>query len=449
LDITTLTQASRTGAAVCTLADSYMESVILQTFPDINIVPCTGGNDGADDECMQMLKNEDCFLSVSDELVLRKEQADDPSLEMTGEALNQQLLAWPYRKDLDPTISFYLNKWMYAAISNQTISELYFEYFEKKLCTIGTAGKDCELSCDPDHGMANAAGACVCESTRWTGDDCSKEVPENMNHLPSTVIIIAYVMFALNALVIVICGVWLYWQRNSCQVRVSQPFFLLLVLLGCLINSSTILTMAQDDSGEDDPVLACMAMPWLYSVGFSVTFGTLFAKIRRVYKLFTAPVVCGNIAGSTSGRKNSVTVQETLFFIGAVLVLDMIILVLWTVIDPLEWQRTPVQEDQFGDPLESQGQCTSDTWKIFASIIGILHFGLLAVACYMCYVARNIPTKYSEHKYVTIAMISNLQIFVVGGENIFEGMRTHHEDIRCSYNSQYMSHFYLIVQYRF
>jgi hypothetical protein len=113
-----------------------------------------------------------------------------------------------------------------------------------------------------------------------------------------------------------------------------------------------------------------------------------------------------------------VPLKDTLFSIGFVLLVDVIILVSWTLIDPLVWEREVIRQDQFGSSLESQGYCTCDSWQIFASIIAIFHFGLLAVACYMCYVARNIPSKFSEHKFVTIAMISNLQIFVVGGKSV-------------------------------
>jgi hypothetical protein len=223
-------------------------------------------------------------------------------------------------------------------------------------------------------------------------------------------------MFASNVVVISICGLWLYWQRQSSQVRVSQPYFLLLVLFGCLISSSTIIAMALQDDTDGEPPLACMAMPWLYSVGFSITFGTLFAKIRRVYKLFTAPPVSSSSSAmsGSSRRGGSVTLLDTILCIGVVLLVDVVILICWSVIDPLYWEREVIREDQFGDPLESQGYCTCDSWEIFASIIAFFHFGLLAVACYMCYVARNIPSKYSEHKFVTIAMISNFQIFVVG-----------------------------------
>ena len=100
--------------------------------------------------------------------------------------------------------------------------------------------------------------------------------------------------------------------------------------------------------------------------------------------------------------------------IDGVLLVDVTFLTVWTVLDPLEWKRTTLSADQFGEPLESEGHCTSDHWVIYGSIIAALHLTLLGVACYLCYVARDIPTKLSEGKYLSIAMISNLQIFVVG-----------------------------------
>ena len=74
--------------------------------------------------------------------------------------------------------------------------------------------------------------------------------------------------------------------------------------------------------------------------------------------------------------------------IGVVLLIDVAILVCWSVLDPLTWKRSIIREDQFGSPLESEGFCTLDHWAAFAGTIATLHVLLLGVACYMCYVAR-------------------------------------------------------------
>ena len=111
---------------------------------------------------------------------------------------------------------------------------------------------------------------------------------------------------------------------------------------------------------------------------------------------------------------------------------DVAVLVAWTVIDPLEWERVNVSVDKFGAPLESEGKsatglvlqlgqhsadqllagyCTSESWKTFSGIIGTLHLCLLGVACYLCYRARDIPTKFSEGKYVSIGESTSLPRF--------------------------------------
>lgn len=172
LDVDTLAQAQIRGIPVCAMKNTWAVHVVSTMFPKTNIVQCAANEEEADG-CFRLLKAEKCFLLVDDELELMQRKAHDPSLAMTGERLERQLLAWPVRRSLDPTVLFLLNKWMYAAISDHVIDELFSKYFEKKKCPIGTAGKNCEKACDPQHGMADASGKCVCESTRWIGGESS------------------------------------------------------------------------------------------------------------------------------------------------------------------------------------------------------------------------------------------------------------------------------------
>ena len=384
-DFTTLTQAAQAGATVCVPEGTYLMTVVMDKFSQANYLPCLMETT----DCLDKLKREECVLYVNDELLLRALQSDDPTLEVTREQFNTQYLVWPMAYRLPPIERLMFQKWMYAAVSNATLDELYFQYFQKQLCPVGTAGSDCELPCDPDHGTSDARGVCVCESSKWTGDDCGTEVQEELNMLSTGLKVTAYAMFGINCVVIGMCAVWLGWQRNSAQVRVSQPSFLLLVLMGCLISSSTIIAMSQEEDGYGS-VPACMAIPWLYSVGFCITFGTLFSKIRRVYLIFMQAAAKNGGSGIET-RQNGVTIKETLSVIGGVLLIDLFILVTWTIVDPLKWQRTVTSADQFGEPLESEGHCTNDNWVGFAAAIAVLHLVLLAVACWMCYVARDIP----------------------------------------------------------
>lgn len=379
-DITTMKEAASTGAPVCLKEGTFFSGFVRMGYPDVNFLSC-----GSVDHCLELLKQGDCALNADSELTLRFRAAFDVSLGVTRETLLLNTLVWPISFGMSRGTSILLAGWMYTTAAEGTTKRLFSQYFQKAICPVGTAGEQCELPCHPVHGEANEVGECICVSTKWTGSDCSVEVPEDFNYIPQTVLTIAYVLLGTIWAVVIFCAGWLFAKRATPQVRVSQPFFLACVLVGCVISSSTILALAQEDTDGKTPV--CMAIPWLYSVGFSITFGTLFAKIRRAYIVFKNAVQC---------RRHSVSAQETAMVIGIVLMIDVVILVAWTLIDPLEWQREVVSTDKFGNPLESQGFCSSEHWGIFAGLTATFHLCLLLVASYLCFISRLVPSTVSR-----------------------------------------------------
>jgi len=396
----------------CLKAGTFYARLVQEKFPTLPFQMCA-----STEECLTFLKTGRCVLHVDDELQLHYRASLEPmTLEVTRERFHTQWIVWPMRHDLDTTVVSLLNKWLFAASINATMDDLYQAYFHHDLCPAGTAGPHCDQYCHPENGAADVSGKCVCKSIRFSGADCSFEVPEDTNLIPQALEIVAYCLLAINVAAIGGCATWLWLKRRSAPVRCSQPYFLWLVLLGCLISSCTIVPLAaQDDHDNQHPPQSCMAIPWMYSVGFSVTFGTLFAKILRVYHIFRQAAEQARYSPYMS-RHYFVTIQEIAAIIGIVLLIDVAILVTWNFVDPLTWERVIIREDQFGAPLESEGYCTSDSWVIFGGLIGAYHISLLAVACFLCYKARDIPTKFSEGKYVSFAVVSHLQIMIVGGK---------------------------------
>ena len=335
---------------------------------------------------------------ISTELALRYRALIDFSLEVTREQFNTQYIVWPLSERMDPQHSRLLKKWMYKSVANATLDELSYNYFEVKLCPLGLSGPNCDQYCNPKHGLSDRDGKCICSSTKWTGADCSVEVKEDRNTYPPWEVAMCYSFFGINTLAVLVCASWIYWQRNTHQVKVWQPFFLYLVLLGCLVSSSSIIPAVQQSSQGNGNVPACMVFPWLFSVGFSITFGSLFAKIRRVYILFKAAATMNRV---------TVTVKETFLIVCAITSVDVLICMIWTIVDPLSWQRTVTRTDLFGEPLESVGYCTSNYWKVWVSIIAIWHLVLMIFASVLCYKTRNIDTRFSESKYVAVGESSN------------------------------------------
>jgi len=398
-DFNTLTETVKANAKVCIAENTLTWIVALQKFPDLNIYGCEHQS-----ACINDLKAGHCVLYVEDELQLMYRAMNDMSLTVNREQFFTQYLVWPISSKIDPEISYLLKRWLYGAMGKAIPDDLYEIFFEKGVCPPGAAGENCELPCHPVNGQSNKMGICVCNSIRWDGDDCSNEILEDKNLIPKGFLIGGYVMFSINAVTIIGCGSWLWFKRNLPKVKLAQPSFLALVLVGCFISTSTIIPLGIESNGEW-PVPACMTIPWFYSIGFSVTFGTLFSKIRRIHLIFKSASVC---------VRRTVTASETLKLIAIVLAIDILPLLVWNIFDPLVWKRKVLQEDQFGYPLSSIGFCTSDYWGYFTGTILCFHLVVVAVACYMCYVARSIPSQFSDVKYVTMAMISNLQILIVG-----------------------------------
>lgn len=256
--ITTLQEAVVLEEPVCLLKDSHYDDQVLRRFPGVTNYTCY-----THDECLAALKADECCLFVEDKLQLQYLAVQDATLTVTRQTFDEQYILWPINSRLNPVLQQLIIRWIYRAKVTGVLDELWDQFFNIEFCPLGKAGVQCDQPCSSAHGMSNRYGQCVCESTKWTGEDCATEVVEDQNLIPQPLKIISYVMVAINFLAVAICGLWLFLNRNTAQVKVSQPHFLSLILVGCLISTSTILALAQDGDGHE----GCMAIPWLYSVG--------------------------------------------------------------------------------------------------------------------------------------------------------------------------------------
>lgn len=82
--------------------------------------------------------------------------------------------------------------------------------------------------------------------------------------------------------------VWVYLNRERRILRAAQPQFLYILAFGAMVSVSTVLVISFDESrGWSENALgrACMAIPWLLSLGHIITYGALFAKLWRINKV--------------------------------------------------------------------------------------------------------------------------------------------------------------------
>ena len=178
----------------------------------------------------------------------------------------------------------------------------------------------------------------------------SLEVDHNYYH--TAALVFGFLFAAVGILLALSFAGWTYKCRTSFVVKVSQPVFLLLICSGCLVLASSIIPLGMDPSivSIEGASRACIAFPWLLSIGLSVTFCALHCKTRRVLQVMKA---------AQSLRRVTITASQVIpmliLFVGA----NVVVLIVWTAVDPLEWHTDVVEVDFFGRSIETRGYCRS------------------------------------------------------------------------------------------
>jgi len=240
---------------------------------------------------------------------------------------------------------------------------------------------------------------------------CPEHPHEDYNYISDALIILGYVFFAIQALASLFAIAWMIYNRKATVVRASQPEFLSLVAIGCVIFAATILplsvqgryrfernaiTLQETETLSEDTQLvdaACMAVPWLICIGFVLIYSALIAKLRRIHTIMVS---------SLSLKRIQVTREKVLTTILGFLLPIIAVLTSWTLISPLRWERTVTKTDFVtGFPTESFGRCTSEHSAAFASTSACVIALCLAYALVLSYKTRKMPVEFSESTYVS------------------------------------------------
>ena len=166
------------------------------------------------------------------------------------------------------------------------------------------------------------------------------------------------ICFGLVALSALACVAWTLQYRDCMVVKAAQPFFLMMTAGGILIMASTLVPLSFDDQGDPDSMSdtrgmgICMSIPWLAFTGFTVTFSALFSKTWSINQVFHSSSAFGKV---------KVSERDVLAPFAVLLTLNFIVLISWTVIDPLTYEREFEDgTDYWNREIASNGSCRSD-----------------------------------------------------------------------------------------
>lgn len=304
--------------------------------------------------------------------------------------------------------------------------------WEKRDCQLG---KQCEgdaINGIKEVGVCTTEGICSCNNKEifvpvgvGRNATCLQVPDEDYSLIPSSVKAVGTTLLGIQCFISLLTIVWTWYFQKRRVLRISQPVFLVIISIGCILQASSIIPMSiqgkyrfiQDeltrelsDEPNDDLALldgACMAVYWLYFMGFALSFSALFAKILRVRKLY--------ILGQ-SLKKAVVRVRDVVIIIVVMITVETALLLVWQFAGPLKWTREVTLEDANGYPMQSVGTCGPDhSWGwILLLCPFICELLILMYALYICYVTRNVPSEFAETKWITFTVGAIIEINVLG-----------------------------------
>ena len=236
--------------------------------------------------------------------------------------------------------------------------------------------------------------------------------PQSKNYLSTALQYSGWALAGLGMLTSLYFAYWSYSRRNERVVRASQPSFLIMICVGVFIMVTSIIPMGIDNQNFSVETcdIACILIPWLYSIGFVISFSALFSKTWRVNKILNNP---------DKFRKLKVTPRDVIAPFIILMSINVIVLMVWTIVEPLKWEiKTKGDVDllQLKEP-ETYGICVGESLErtlLFAGIIAAVDISSLVFANIQAYQCRNISVEYSESQWIAIAMVSIMQVLFIG-----------------------------------
>ena len=231
------------------------------------------------------------------------------------------------------------------------------------------------------------------------------------NYLSPSVRIIGLTLMAVSLLCSMLVALLVWWHQEKPSIRGNQPFFLYILLAGTFVMAWSILFLSFDESDFKDYVIseeseeprfldiACTIFPWFLSLGYVLIYGTLFMKLWRINRVLQS-------------RRTSVAVKQVVWPCIVLLGITIVILAVWTAIDPWQWERHPVDEDE--PQGESYGRCSSDHDIVFILVLAVVMLGATVLAGLMAWKTKDVDSKFSESNWIFTTIVLQFQVLVVG-----------------------------------
>jgi gamma-aminobutyric acid type B receptor len=193
---------------------------------------------------------------------------------------------------------------------------------------------------------------------------------------------------------------WVFANRASKQIKLSQPEFLYLMCFGSTLVSSSVAFLSFDESQgltEDELSQLCAVFPWFFVVGYLIIYCAIFSKLWRIFKLM-------------SMTRQRITFQRALWPFAIFFTGNLIVLLCWQLIDPLKWERIVIHEE----PLHTSGKCTSENATPFIASLGVMIAVITGMNLIISWKTRDLQDEIAEVKWIFYGIFSHVQTWAIG-----------------------------------
>ncbi|XP_032294068.1 gamma-aminobutyric acid type B receptor subunit 2 [Drosophila virilis] len=196
--------------------------------------------------------------------------------------------------------------------------------------------------------------------------------------------------------------------RKLKAIKLSSPKLSNITAVGCIFVYATVILLGLDHStlpsAVDSFATVCTARVYLLSAGFSLAFGSMFAKTYRVHRIFTR-------TGSVFKDKMLQDIQLILLVCGLLLV-DALLVTLWVVADPMErhLHNLTLEISAIDRSVVYQPQvevCRSQHTQTWLGVLYAYKGLLLVVGVYMAWETRHVKiAALNDSQYIGVSVYS-------------------------------------------
>lgn len=196
-------------------------------------------------------------------------------------------------------------------------------------------------------------------------------------------------------------------------LRASSQKLNYVIIIGVIFGYLTVLLLTILESPLGSQMenrtfkVLCLIRIWMLTLSFTFTYGILFARAWRIYRVFNNPWA------SSRPYKD----YHLMLFVLGVAFVDVMILLPWTVVDP--YRRFPavteVDYDSFSVCVFSS--CSSDNATIWLLVLGIYKIGVIMGGILIISLVRKevIQRKiYDDSRSLAVAVYITASAFIIG-----------------------------------